>query len=135
MDILALLREFTSSGISDIALLVVIPLLVRYWISESRSELRQDFNDAMDAKLHDNNEVMNARFDQLERRMDQFERRMDQLDRKLDQHDRKNESRAYDIMQHLMDLREQLANIEGRLGISPPRRGLETPMPTPAAAP
>lgn len=37
-----------------------------------------------------------------------------------------------ELLHHLIDVRERLANIEGRMGIYPPRRGVEPPMPEPA---
>ncbi len=40
-----------------------------------------------------------------------------------------------ELLHHLIDVRERLANIEGRMGIYPPRRGVEPPIPEPAAMP
>ena len=157
MDILALLRELSNSGISDIVLLVVIPLLVRYWISEAKSELRQEMRSevsgAIDEKLKEFREYIDARFDaqdarfdaqdakfkdfreHMDARFDAQDARFDKQDARIDQLDRKNDSRAYDMTLHLIDVRERLANIEGRLGMYPPRRGVDPPIPEPAAEP
>jgi len=142
MDILGLLRELNTAGISDVLLLVVIPLILRYWIIQSRIEQRKELRDALD----DNNkeiyryidakfEAVDARFAAHDARFDQIEARLIAHDAKFDQLDRKNDSRAYDMTLHLIDIRERLANIEGRMGIYPPRRGVEPPVPEPAAEP
>ncbi len=149
MDILGLLKEFSSSGALEVILLVVIPLLVRYWIIQSRIEMRQELRDvlddnnkeiyryidakfdAQDAKL----EAHDTRFDRIDARFDRIDARFAAQDARFDQLDRKNDSRAYDITLHLIDVRERLANIEGRMGIYPPRRGVEPPTPEPAAEP
>ncbi|MDE2821056.1 MAG: hypothetical protein OXI40_15090 [Chloroflexota bacterium] len=142
MDILGLLRELNTAGISDVLLLVVIPLILRYWIIQSRIEQRKELRDALD----DNNkeiyryidakfEAVDARFAAHDARFDQIEARLIAHDAKFDQLDRKNDSRAYDMTLHLIDIRERLANIEGRMGIYPPRRGVEPPIPEPAAEP
>ncbi|MDE2857666.1 MAG: hypothetical protein OXN94_07445 [Chloroflexota bacterium] len=142
MDILGLLRELNTAGISDVLLLVVIPLILRYWIIQSRIEQRKELRDALD----DNNkeiyryidakfEAVDARFAAHDARFDQIEARLAAHDTRFDQLDRKNDSRAYDMTLHLIDIRERLANIEGRMGIYPPRRGVEPPIPEPAAEP
>ncbi|MDE2949956.1 MAG: hypothetical protein OXT68_04240 [Chloroflexota bacterium] len=142
MDIPGLLRELNTAGISDVLLLVVIPLILRYWIIQSRIEQRKELRDALD----DNNkeiyryidakfEAVDARFAAHDARFDQIEARLIAHDAKFDQLDRKNDSRAYDMTLHLIDIRERLANIEGRMGIYPPRRGVEPPVPEPAAEP
>ncbi len=136
MDLLGLLGELSNTGISDVVLLVVIPLLVRYWISEAKRELRDDIN----VRIKENNQHIFARFDAqdakfearfraLEARFDAQDARFDAQDARIDQLDSKNDSRAYDITMHLIDVRERLANIEGRMGVYPPRRGVEPPAP------
>lgn len=151
MDILALLRELSSAGISDVVLLVVIPLMMRYWIIQSRieqrKEMRQELRNALDDKSKEIYQYIDAKFDahdakfdahdaKLEAhdgRFDQIDARLAAHDAKMDQLDRKNDSRAYDITLHLIDVRERLANIEGRLDLYPPRRGVEPPIPEPGA--
>ena len=156
MDILGLLQELSSAGISEVVLLIVIPVAVRYLIikaaSDLRKEMRQEVRDALDDKSKEIYRYMDARFDAQDARFDAHDKRFDQLDARLDAHDkrfdridarldahdrrfdqsdRKNEARAYDVTMHLIDIRERLANIEGRMGIYPPRRGLEPPVPEP----
>jgi len=48
MDIRGLLRELNTAGISDVLLLVVIPLILRYWIIQSSSERSREWRDALD---------------------------------------------------------------------------------------
>ena len=86
MDILGLLRELSNSGVSDIVLLVVIPLLVRYWIGEAKSELRDD----IDARIQDNNKHIFARFDAQDAK---FEARFDAQDARFDAQDAKFNAR------------------------------------------
>jgi len=40
-----------------------------------------------------------------------------------------------ELLALIVDIRERLANLEGRVGIYPPRRGLEPPIPEPVALP
>ena len=146
MDLLGLLRELSSAGISDVVLLVVIPLLTRYWIIEAKQEMRQEMRGALDDKSKEiyryidtkfeaqdtKFEAQDARFDAQDIKLKELDARFDAQDAHIDQLDRKNDVRAYDITSHLIDVRERLANIEGRMGIYPPRRGVEPPMPEPA---
>ena len=118
MDILGLLRELSNSGISDVVLLVVIPLLVRYWISEAKADLRKELDESMDSKLIGYQQKMDVRFDANDKRFDQIDARLDRQDKRTDLLYQQN----VEIAAHLMDLRERLANIEGRMGIYPPRR-------------
>ncbi|MYA93373.1 MAG: hypothetical protein F4Y30_08165, partial [Chloroflexi bacterium] len=53
MDILSLLRELSSAGISDVVLLVIIPLLTRYWLIQTRVELRKEMRQEMQDALDD----------------------------------------------------------------------------------
>ncbi len=137
-------------------LLLVIPLMMRYMISEAKQELRRDFNQAIDSKIKDFGEVIDAknsdlreyiraRFDAQDARLDAQDAkfkdlrehmdarfnaqdaRFDKQDARIDQLDRKNDSRAYDMTLHLIDVRERLANIEGRLGIATPRMSAVSP--------
>ena len=139
MDILGLIKELSSAGISDIVLLVVIPIAVRYWLIQSRidlrNELRQEWRDALDDKSKEIYRYIDTKFDAQDAKLKEHDARFDAQDARIDQLDRKNDARAYDITLHLIDVRERLANIEGRMGIYPPRRGVEPPIPEPAAMP
>ena len=153
MDILALIRELSDSGLDSVALLVVLPLVMRYMILQSRVEMRQEMRDALDdnnkeiyryvdAKFEAQDAKFEARFDTQDAKLEAHDARFGQIDARLaahdalfDRNDRKNESRYYDLIQHLMDLRERLAHIEGRLGFYPPSRGVEPPIPEPGAEP
>lgn len=135
MDVIGLLKELSSTGLFDAVLLVAIPLLVGNWISDAKQELRQEFNDSIDAKLNDFREVVNSRFDRIDDKFVRIDEKFGRIDDRLLQLDRKNDSRAYDMTLHLIDVRERLANIEGRMGIYPPRRGVEPPVPEPTTEP
>ena len=67
MDILALLKEVSSSGFSDVVLLVAIPLVMRYWIIQSRieqrKEMRQELRDALDDKSTEIYRYIDAKFE------------------------------------------------------------------------
>ena len=120
MDLVGLLRELSSAGISDVVLLVVIPIVTRYWIIQSRvelrKELRQEWRDALDDKSNEiyqyidakfeaqdaKIEAHDARFDRMDARFVAQDARFDQIDARFvaqdarfDQLDRKNDARAY----------------------------------------
>ena len=139
MDLLGLIRELSGNGISDVVLLIGLPLWVRHLIIQSRTEqgkeTRQEIRDALDEKSKEIYRYIDSKFEAQGTRLDKIDERFDAQEARIDQLDRKNDQRAYDLTMHLIDVRERLANIEDRMGIYPPRRGVEPPTPEPAEAP
>ncbi len=143
MDILALLRGLKEAGITDLILLIALPLLTRHAILGGKKKQRQgifeDFRASVTRLFYRAgrriSSIFAAKFTLFGTSRNLHDARFDKQDARIDQLDRKNDSRAYDMTLHLIDVRERLANIEGRLGMYPPRRGVDPPIPEPAAEP
>ena len=121
LDLIGLLRELSSTGISDFVIVGVALLVVRFWLSEMRSELRQE----MSNKFGELRQEMNTNTNELR----------EEIDTKTGEVRLASEQGHKEILLHLIDVRERLANIEGRMGIYPPRRGVEPPIPELATEP
>ena len=53
MDLIVLLKELSSTGISDFVIVGVALLVVRYWFSETRREISKEIDDKIDALKSD----------------------------------------------------------------------------------
>lgn len=136
---IALLSELASTGIADLATIVIVLLVVRYWLSEIRSEFRQE----MQANANELRQEMQANTNQLRQEMqantDQLRQEMqantDQLRQEIGDVKETSEQGHKETLLHTIDVRERLANIEGRLGLPPSRQGIVPPVPMPGAPP
>lgn len=118
MDLIVLLKELSSTGISDFVIVGVALLVVRYWLSEMRRAISLEIGDKIGAAKTDLEGSIKENRDAI-------------LSNRL-----YTERSNKEIMLHLIDVRERLANIEGRLGAPTPRMSevslpLEAPAPEP----
>ncbi len=165
MDLIGLIKEVTSSGISDFVFVGVILLAVRYWLSELRREISKEIDDKIGAfKIEVQQSFQEVRQEiiatRTESRQDFNAARTysEQLHQELrqeiaavrtesrqefsaartysEQSHQETRQEMKDIMLHLIDVRERLANIEGRLGAPTPRMsGVSPPLDAPAEEP
>ena len=143
MDLIGLLKELTSTGISDFVFVGVTLLAVRYWLSETRREISDEIDDKLGAFK---NEVRQT-FQEVRQEIRETRVESSQAHRETrqeiqavrtyaEQSHQETRQEMKDIMLHLIDVRERLANIEGRLGAPTPRiSGVSPPLEAPAEEP
>ncbi len=154
MDLIGLIKELTSSGISDFVFVGVILLAVRYWLSELRRDISKEIDDKIGAVRGDfqqshqelRQEIRDVRtyteqsHTELRQEIRQARTYTEQSRKDMRQEfsaTRTNSEQSHkEIMLHLIDVRERLANIEGRLGTPTPRMSaVSPPLETPAEEP
>ncbi|MDE2637107.1 MAG: hypothetical protein OXI30_12155 [Chloroflexota bacterium] len=142
MDLIVLLKELSSTGISDFVIVGVALLVVRYWFSETRREISKEIDDKVGALktdleplIKENRQELAAFRTETRQEFGALRTEMQQEVSALRTETRLefNESRATseqshkETMLHLIDVRERLANIEGRLGAPTPRMSAVSP--------
>ena len=143
MDLIGLLKELTSTGISDFVFIAVALVVVRYWFSETRREISKEIDDKIGtAKAEFQQSFQEIR--QEVRAVRTYAEQAHQDTRQEIRDARTESTQAHqdtrqelkEIMLHLIDVRERLANIEGRLGAPTPRMsGVSPPLEAPAEEP
>ena len=143
MDLIGLLKELTSTGISDFVFIAVALVVVRYWFSETRREISKEIDD----KIGTANTEFQQSFQEIRQEVRAVRTYVEQTHQETRQEirDARTEStqahqdtrqELKEIMLHLIDVRERLANIEGRLGAPTPRMtGVSPPLEAPAEEP
>lgn len=142
MDLVGLLRELSGTGISVYVAVGVALVVVRYWFSETRREISKEIDEKIGAAKNDfqqsfrelRQEIREAKTDSSQAHKE-TRQEINAVRVYAEQSHQETRQEMKDITLHLIDVRERLANIEGRMGIYPPRRGVEPPIPEPAAEP
>ena len=147
MDLIGLIKELTSSGISDFVFVGVILLAVRYWLSELRREISKEIDDKIGAATNDVQQSFQELRQEItatrtESRQEFNSARTYSEQSHTELRHEIREARSYseqshkETMLHLIDVRERLANIEGRLGAPTPRMSaVSPPLEAPAEEP
>ena len=154
MDLIGLLRELSSTGISDFVVIGVALVVVRYWFSETRREISKEIDDKIGAVQGDFQQSHKELRQEIrdvgtysEQSHKEMRQEFNEVKTSLDQSIKENRQEIRDvrtyseqshkeIMLHLIDVRERLANIEGRLGAPTPRMSaVSPPLETPADEP
>ena len=158
MDLIVLLKELSSTGISDFVIVGVALLVVRYWFSETRREISKEIDEKvgalksdMEQSIQENRqEIVALRTEtqqgfsgiRTETRQEitalRTETRQEFNALRADSEHAHQETRQEikEMMLHLIDVRERLANIEGRLGAPTPRMSaVSPPLESPAEEP
>ncbi len=143
MDLIGLIKELTSSGISDFVFVGVILLAVRYWLSELRRDISKEIDDKIGAVRGDfqqshqelRQEIRDVRT-YSEQSHTELRQEIRQARTYSEQSHQETRQEIKEIMLHLIDVRERLANIEGRLGAPTPRMSaVSPPLEAPAEEP
>ena len=123
MDLIALLRELSDTGISDFVFIGVALLVVRYWFSETRREISKEIDDKIGAANRD----FQQSFQEVRQEIREARTNSEQSHQETRHELKDMRQDMKDIMLHLIDVRERLANIEGRLGAPTPRMSAVSP--------
>ncbi len=143
MDLIGLIRELTSSGISDFVFVGVILLAVRYWLSELRRDISKEIDDkigAVKTEVQQSHQELRQEIRDVRTYSEQSHTELRQEIREArtysEQSHQETRQEMKEIMLHLIDVRERLANIEGRLGAPTPRMSaVSPPLEAPAEEP
>ena len=132
LDLIVLLKELSSTGISDVVIIGVALLVVRYWLSETRREISKEIDDKIGSAKSDLEQSIQQETGALRTQFEQSHRENRQEIIAVRTY---SEQSHKEIMLHLIDVRERLANIEGRLGEPTPRMSaVSPPLESPAEA-
>ena len=136
MDLIALLKELTSTGISDFVFVGVTLVVVRYWFSETRREISKEIDDKVGSAKTDLEALIRENRQEIAAIRADSRQDFDAARAYSEQAHQETRQEMRDVMLHLIDVRERLANIEGRLGAPTPRMsGVSPPLDTPAEEP
>ena len=121
MDLIAVLKELSSLGITDVVCAIFFLYFFRRWLNEMPKEIFRESTEFHRVCYIQRIDPSGILYKQLAAKTGEVGTYSDQSHK--------------EVLLHLMDVRERLANIEGRLGLPPPRPSIPPPALEPAAAP